>query len=101
MSGLPTGPHARPSHSTADHTPETSRSQKTVQDLDPTDLTAECPLRVDTKDEPRPLPDTACPISEREKEKGGRKERTEEGKHTQHNFSFSNWFGKGAVGSNK
>lgn len=84
MSGLPTGPHAHPSHGTADHTPETSRSQKTVQDLDPT---AECPVRVDTKDEPRPLPDTACPIErERERERGDRKEQTEEEKHTKHNF---------------
>lgn len=41
-----------------------------MQDLDPT---AECPVRVDTKDEPRPLPDTACPIErEREREETGR-----------------------------
>ena len=73
------------------------KKKRTVQDLDPSNLTAECLLHLDTKDASRPPPDTEYPISER----GRRKKWTEKGKHTRNNFSFSNWFGKRVVGSNK
>lgn len=74
------------------------KKKKAVQDLDPSNLTAECLLHLDTKDESRPPPDTVCPISERERRQEGV---DRNGKTYKNNFSFSNCLGKRVVGSNK